>query len=71
MCRCTMWKAHHGVFNSTVELLCLITFLSEFAELKSELKCAAEVESRSDCEVLVQHHAFGHPKPRRVPGPFA
>ena len=62
MCRCTPWKAHQGVFNGTVELLCLIIFLSVFTEQKSELKCAAEVESRSDGEVLVSTSRFRSPE---------
>ena len=31
-CRCTMWKAHLGLFNGTVEQLCSITFRA--AEIK-------------------------------------
>ena len=44
MYRCAMWKAHLCHFTDTVELMCPITFLSQFTELKSELKCAAKTE---------------------------
>ena len=64
MYRCTMWKSHQGFFNGTVELLCPITFLSEFTELKFEVKRAAETQRNSchcECAVCVsaEKHACG------------
>ena len=67
--RCTMRKAHQELFNGTVEQLCPVIFLSENTELTSEFAvwCFSALP-RSDRDVLVQHEAFGLPKPGRVPG---
>ena len=36
LCRCMMWKAHHEMFNGTVEQLCPIAFLSKVTGLKQK-----------------------------------
>ena len=86
VCRCTVWKAHQGIFNGKVGHLCPETKKLCCGDKRNSCHCECAVHecaekhafgevficnSHQDREVLVHHHAFGLPKPPRVSSPLA